>query len=152
MSKLRVGIIGAGYIGGVHAGILARDERVSLTSVFDIATERAERLARSTGASVAQSADEVMEKVDAVFMTTPNTKHRQLAIEALEAEKQVFCEKPMATNLDDARAVMEAASKSKKVFQVGHNRRFAPVYATLKQLIDDGQMPHSAHIKMNRGE
>jgi myo-inositol 2-dehydrogenase/D-chiro-inositol 1-dehydrogenase len=152
MGKLRVGIIGAGYIGGVHASLLARDERVSLTSIFDIASERAEQLARSIGADVAQSADEVIEQTDAVFITTPNTKHRQLAIAAIEAEKHVFCEKPMATNLEEARAVLDAAAKSSKLFQVGHNRRFAPVYATLKKFISDGQTPHSAHIKMNRGE
>ncbi len=152
MSKLRVGIVGTGYIGGVHASLLARDERVSIASVFDIVTERAESLARSTGASVATSADEVIEKTDAVYITTPNTRHTELAIAAIKAGKHVFCEKPMATNLQDAGAVLDAASKSKKVFQVGHNRRFAPVYATLRKLIADGQTPHSAHIKMNRGE
>jgi myo-inositol 2-dehydrogenase / D-chiro-inositol 1-dehydrogenase len=152
MNKLRVGIIGAGFIGGVHASLLARDERVTLASVFDIVKERAESLARATGASVAESADEVIEKTDAVYITTPNTRHTELALAAMEADKHVFCEKPMATKLFDAGAVLEAAAKSQKVFQVGHNRRFAPVYATLRKLIADGQTPHSAHIKMNRGE
>jgi myo-inositol 2-dehydrogenase / D-chiro-inositol 1-dehydrogenase len=152
MNKLRVGIIGAGFIGGIHASLLARDERVTLASVFDIVQERAESLARATGASVAESADEVIEKTDAVYITTPNTRHTELAMAAMEAEKHVFCEKPMATKLSDAGAVLEAAAKSRKVFQVGHNRRFAPVYATLRKLIADGQTPHSAHIKMNRGE
>jgi predicted dehydrogenase len=56
----------------------------------------------------------------------------------------------MATNLTEAEAVLEA-SKNAKIFQVGHNRRFAPVYVKLKELIADDKV-HSAHIKMNRGE
>lgn len=152
MNKLKIGIIGAGYIGGVHAGLLARDERISLTAIHDIDAERAVRLAGSVGAAVTGSAEELIDKVDAVYITTPNTKHTALALAALGAGKHVFCEKPMATNLTDARTVFDGAARSKAVFQVGHNRRFAPVYAILKQIIIEGSAPHSAHIKMNRGE
>lgn len=152
MDKIRVGIIGAGYIGGVHAQVLGRDERVQLAAVYDIASERAQRLARSSGAVVSRSAEELIEMSDAVYVTTPNTKHTELATASTEAGKHVFCEKPMATNLTDARKVLDAAGKSRAVFQVGHNRRFAPVYATLKQIISEDAAPHSAHVKMNRGE
>jgi myo-inositol 2-dehydrogenase/D-chiro-inositol 1-dehydrogenase len=152
MDKINIGIIGAGYIGGVHASVLARDERVHLRSVMDVDVERAERLARSSVAVTAHSAKEVIEACDAVYITTPNTQHTALAIAAAIAGKHVFCEKPMATNMDDARAVLDAARGSGAVFQVGHNRRFAPVYQKLKELINGENRPHSAHIKMNRGE
>jgi myo-inositol 2-dehydrogenase/D-chiro-inositol 1-dehydrogenase len=152
MDKIKIGIIGAGYIGGVHAGVLGRDERVHISFVHDIDVERASRLASSSGALAASSAEELMESCDAVYITTPNTKHTELAMAAAGAGKHVFCEKPMATNLADARAVLEAAEKSGAVFQVGHNRRFAPVYARLRQLIAEERAPHSAHAKMNRGE
>jgi myo-inositol 2-dehydrogenase/D-chiro-inositol 1-dehydrogenase len=152
MTKIKIGIIGAGYIGGVHAGILAHDERVAITAIHDIDAVRAEQLAWSCGATVASSVPTLISDCDAVYITTPNTKHTELAIEALRAGKHVFCEKPMATSVDDARAVLEAAKKSSSVFQVGHNRRFAPVYAELKQLLSEGNAPHSAHVKMNRGE
>ena len=150
--KLKVGIIGAGYIGGVHAGILARDERVQLTAVYDVDRERAEKLARTNDARVAASATEVIERCDAVYVTAPNTEHVRLALAALDAGKHVFCEKPLAINLNDAKFVFAKANGSKSVFQVGHNRRFAPVYATLKQFITEKHTPHSAHVKMNRGE
>jgi myo-inositol 2-dehydrogenase/D-chiro-inositol 1-dehydrogenase len=152
MSKLSVGIIGAGYIGGVHASVLARDERVEVSAVYDIIAERADIFARAHGASVCRSADELIDRVEAVYITTPNTRHTELALSAVAADRHVFCEKPMATSLGDARAVLEAASGSSRVFQVGHNRRFAPVYAALKRMIAEGETPHSAHIKMNRGE
>jgi myo-inositol 2-dehydrogenase/D-chiro-inositol 1-dehydrogenase len=152
MEKIRVGIIGAGYIGGVHAGMLARDERVHLASVYDVVGERAQQLARSSGAALPRSAEELIGDVDAVYITTPNTKHTELAIAAAEANKHVFCEKPMATGITEARAVLDAALKCGGVFQVGHNRRFAPVYAMLKRMIVEESAPHSAHVKMNRGE
>jgi myo-inositol 2-dehydrogenase/D-chiro-inositol 1-dehydrogenase len=152
MDKINIGIIGAGYIGGVHAGVLARDARARVACVYDIAPERAQLLARTSGAEVCANVREVVAKSDAVFITTPNTKHTELAIAAARAGKHVFCEKPMATNLDEANAVLDAATGSAGVFQVGHNRRFAPVYAELKRLITEEHAPHSAHIKMNRGE
>jgi len=152
MIKLKIGFLGAGYIAGVHASILARDERVQISAVHDIVEHRAEQLARSVGAAVAQSVAEVLATCDAVYVTTPNTQHTELAILAAEEGKHVFCEKPMATSLDDARRVMEAAEESGKVFQIGHNRRFAPVYAELKRMLTETHRPHSAHAKMNRGE
>ncbi len=152
MDKIKIGIIGAGYIGGVHASVLARDERVRVSAIYDLVDERAQSLSRSSGANVSSSAEELIASSDAVYITTPNTKHTELAITAAAAGKHVFCEKPMATNLADAQKVLEAAGKSNAVFQVGHNRRFAPVYATLKQMISEEAAPHSAHVKMNRGE
>jgi len=152
MTKIKIGFLGAGYIAGVHAAILARDERVQIAAVHDVARERSQQLARSAGATLAHSASEVLATCNAIYVTTPNTKHTELAIVAAEAGKHVFCEKPMATSIADARRVLKVAQKSGNVFQVGHNRRFAPVYAELKRMISETHQPHSAHAKMNRGE
>lgn len=152
MDHVRIGIIGAGYIGGVHSTVLARDERVQITAVHDVEPERAEKLARTHNITATATALEAMERCDAVFVTTPNTKHVSLSVTAIEAGKHVFCEKPLATSLADARAVYEKAAKGRGVFQVGHNRRFAPVYVELKRLLFETHKPHSAHVKMNRGE
>jgi myo-inositol 2-dehydrogenase/D-chiro-inositol 1-dehydrogenase len=154
MTKVKVGIVGAGYIGGVHAGLLGRDERVDLAAVHDIDEQRAAKLARAHDAHVATTPTEVIERCDAVYITTPNTQHVALALAALDAGKHVFCEKPLATNIADAQSVFDRATNksAKSLFQVGHNRRFAPVYATLKQLVSETHKPHSAHVKMNRGE
>jgi len=71
---------------------------------------------------------------------------------AIETGKHIFCEKPLATNVPDAERVFKKARDEKAVFQVGHNRRFAPVYVQLKQMLSESHQPHSAHVKMNRGE
>jgi myo-inositol 2-dehydrogenase/D-chiro-inositol 1-dehydrogenase len=152
MSKIRIGIIGAGYIAGVHTSVLARDERVQITAVHDVVSTAAERLAGAHNATAVAAVLEVLERSDAVFVTTPNTQHVSLAIAAIEAGKHVFCEKPLATSLDEAQRVFQKASETNKVFQVGHNRRFAPVYATLKRMLSETHEAHSAHVKMNRGE
>ena len=152
MTKIKIGFLGAGYIAGVHAAILARDDRVEIAAVHDVVKQRSQQLARFTGAAFAHSSSEVLAICDAIYITTPNTKHTELAIIAAEEGKHVFCEKPMATNLADAGRVLKASEKARGLFQVGHNRRFAPVYAALKRTLEETHQPHSAHVKMNRGE
>ena len=152
MAKIKIGIIGAGYIGGVHAGILGRDERVQVAAVYDVDQQRAQTFARAHDARVTSDPSELIESCDAVYITTPNTQHVALALAAIDAGKHIFCEKPFATTISDAESVFVKAKQLRSVFQVGHNRRFAPVYATLKQLITEKHVAHSAHVKMNRGE
>ena len=142
--KLRIGIAGAGYIAGVHMGNLRQDDRVEIAAVFDLEPERAGPL--GTG-----SFEQLLRNSDVVYITTPNTTHADLALRALAAGKHVFCEKPMATNLEDAAKVLRASEPAKTVFQVGHNRRFSKVYKRVKELLASAP-PHTAHIKMNRGE
>ncbi len=153
MAELRIGIVGAGYMGGLHAEVLRHDERVRLAAVYDVVAERAEACAREHGARAVASIDALIDAVDAVYVTTPNTRHVEATLAALEAGRHVFCEKPLATSLAEARRVLEAGRKSRSLFQVGHNRRFAPVYQAVKKLLEkDGMVPHSVHSKMNRGE
>jgi len=144
--------MGAGYIAGVHAGVLANDDRVQIRAVYDTDAAAAERMASSHNATAVATVLEVLERSDAVYITTPNTQHVSLAIAAIETGKHVFCEKPLATNVADAERVFKASKEGPGIFQVGHNRRFAPVYATLKKMLSETYTPHSAHVKMNRGE
>jgi myo-inositol 2-dehydrogenase/D-chiro-inositol 1-dehydrogenase len=151
MSKVRIGIIGTGYIGNVHGRIHSRDDRTEIAALYDIVPERAARTARSIGGRVCSSRAELIENCDAVLVCTPNKTHKEIAMAAIDAGKHVFCEKPFAIGVDDARALRDAAIAGTGVFQVGHNRRFAPVYARLRELLT-ADNAHSAHIKMNRGE
>jgi myo-inositol 2-dehydrogenase/D-chiro-inositol 1-dehydrogenase len=151
MEKVKIGIIGTGYIGNVHGQIYSQDKRAEVAALYDIVPEKAERTAKSIGGKVCGSREELFENCDAILVCTPNKTHVEIATHAVEAGKHVFCEKPFAIGIDNAKKLLETANGSSKVFQVGHNRRFAPVYARLKELIEHDK-PHSAHIKMNRGE
>lgn len=151
MEKVKIGIIGTGYIGSVHGRIYSQIENAEIAALYDIATDKAERTAKAIGGKVCRSREELFDSCDAVLVTTPNKTHVEIAIDAIEHGKHVFCEKPFAIGIENARQLRDAANASDKIFQVGHNRRFAPVYQTLKNLIGEDRA-HSAHIKMNRGE
>jgi myo-inositol 2-dehydrogenase/D-chiro-inositol 1-dehydrogenase len=151
MSKVKIGIVGTGYIGNVHGRIYARDDRVEISALYDIIPKRAEATARSIGGRVCSSREELLSNCDAVLVCAPNKTHKEIALHAIAEGKHVFCEKPFTIGVEDAAVLRDKANASGKVFQVGHNRRFAPVYQKLKELVS-ADSPHSAHIKMNRGE
>ncbi|HKP69676.1 MAG TPA: Gfo/Idh/MocA family oxidoreductase [Pyrinomonadaceae bacterium] len=151
MNKVRIGIIGTGFIGNVHGRIYSRDERAEVAALYDIVPERAEKTAKTIGGKVCSSREELFENCDAVLVCAPNKTHKEIALHAIAERKHVFCEKPFSIGIEDATELRDAANKSECVFQVGHNRRYAPVYAHLKHLLQSDN-PHSAHIKMNRGE
>src|SRR5438309_3103354 len=134
----KIGIVGAGGVGCIHAAILAKDLRVKLF-VFDLDAVRAQTLSNQYGGDATRSLEELLQKCDAVLVCTPNTTHEQVAMKILEAGKHVFCEKPFALNLDSATRLRDQAVRSGVIYQVGHNRRFAPVYKVLKQAIDSNE-------------
>jgi myo-inositol 2-dehydrogenase/D-chiro-inositol 1-dehydrogenase len=148
---VRIGLIGAGHMGEVHGRLLAQDERVQLAGVYDPCLERAAQLAPQLGATAAFSLEELWDqRLDAVYVLSPNTRHREPVLAAVERGIHVFSEKPMATSLSEAdqiRAAVESAPGL--VYQVGLNRRFAPVYQAAKEVAGTATL---AHFKMNRGE
>jgi myo-inositol 2-dehydrogenase / D-chiro-inositol 1-dehydrogenase len=149
----KIGIVGTGGVGGIHAAILAKDPRVKLHGFFDVDGGRAQAMASRFGGAAARSLEELLSACDAAYVCTPNTTHEQVAMAVLEAGKHVFCEKPFALNLESATRLRDRAARSRLIYQVGHNRRFAPVYKVLKQAIDSRELrPLSVHAKMNRGE
>jgi myo-inositol 2-dehydrogenase/D-chiro-inositol 1-dehydrogenase len=150
---VRIGFAGAGFIAGVHAGVLAALPDVRVSAVLEPDEARAHAFEARTGARPLPSYEALLEESDAVYICVPNTLHAGLAVEALDADRHVFSEKPMATTLADASGVRAAAGRSDAVYQVGFNRRFAPVYRDLKGRIESGELaPRWGHVKMNRGE
>ena len=136
---LRVGIVGAGHMGNVHAGILAQEPRVEIVGVVDIQSVKRNEFAKRYGIPSFPSLDGLLDlEIDILHITTPNTAHTEPAIRALERNIHVFCEKPFATNLDEARQIVSASAKSNAIYQGGHNRRFAPAYRFLKEKVVQG--------------
>ena len=149
----KIGIVGAGGVAAIHAAILANDVRVKLQSYFDVDAARSQALATRFGGHAAGSLGQLLQESDAVLVCTPNTTHEEVATQILDAGKHVFCEKPFALNLDSATRLRDKVMRSGLLYQVGHNRRFAPVYKVLKEAIEKDELrPLSVHAKMNRGE
>ena len=126
MDKLKIGIIGAGYIGSLHAAVLARDERVQIVAIYDAVSEHATALARTAGATVTSSADELIEASDAIYIATPNTQHTDLALASVRAGKHVFCEKPLGLDAQDAERAARACADAGVTLGVGYNWRWQP--------------------------
>jgi len=152
--SLKVGVLGAGFIGRIHALNLRKDRRVELVGVADVVPAVAARLAAEVGAAARSTLAALIDAgAEAVFVCTPNVQHVEPVIAALNAGLHVFSEKPMATSLDEARAIRDAAHRARGAYQVGFNRRFANVYRFAKQQIDAGRIvPRLAQMKHNRGE
>ena len=143
--QIRVGILGAGgNIGGTHSENIANYVNgASLAAVYDINRERAQAVADKYQAAVCGSAEELIgsDEVDAVIIATWDKIHADLAIACIEAGKPVFCEKPLATTLEDAQRVLNAEKKTgKKLLQIGFMRRFDPDYIKMKEILDSGKL------------
>ena len=150
---LRVGILGAGDMGKIHAGILRSDRRVHVVGVADTDTERAHLLAAPSKAKPLASLEDLLrEKIDILFVTSPNFTHCKTVVAALKKNIHVFSEKPMALNLAEGLEILDAANTSRGLYQLGFNRRFAPAYLAVKERINKGFIPYVADIKMNEGE
>ncbi|HEX4836616.1 MAG TPA: Gfo/Idh/MocA family oxidoreductase [bacterium] len=151
---VKVGILGAGFIGRIHALNLRADARVAVTGIADVVPRVAEKLAAEVGSRAFPSLDALLDAgIDAVYVTTPNTQHVEPVLAALTHGLHVFSEKPMATSLGDAGRIRDAAQRSKGVYQIGFNRRFANVYQFARRLIGEARItPLVAQMKHNRGE
>lgn len=136
-----IGIIGCGKIAQVrHIPEYAENPDAKLVGFYDINQQRAEELAKKYGAKAFASVEDLLadENIDAVSICVANHAHADVTIKALEAGKDVLCEKPMATTMDDCEAMVATAKKTGKKLMIGQNQRLAKAHAKAKKLIDEG--------------
>ena len=150
---ISVGVIGSGGTGTRHAETLsATVSGARVAGVTDLDRSRAEGLAAKCGSGVVVFEDEQAlirhDGVDAVVVTTPDDTHAGLVMECLRHEKPVFCEKPLATTVDDARTIVDAeAGLGRKMVQVGFMRRYDPRHLDVKSAIDSGAIGNPVLFK-----
>ncbi|MGI9369124.1 MAG: inositol 2-dehydrogenase [Ruegeria sp.] len=138
---LKIGLLGAGRIGNVHARAISAHPRSHLVAVSDAYPESAQKLAHQFGAE-ARSSEEIIadSSIDAVLIATPTDTHSDLIEAATGAGKAVLCEKPVDLDLDRALACQQVAERNGRPVMVGFNRRFDPNFTTLKAAIDAGEI------------
>jgi predicted dehydrogenase len=136
---VRLGIVGCGRMGERRAKSAAA-AAAAITAVTDADAQRAELLAKRHGAMLERSWDSLVVRpdVDVVVVSLPNALHRPVALAAFAAGKHVFCEKPLAGSVEDARAMVDAARRAGKHLKVGSNLRFFPNVQKAKELLDTG--------------
>ena len=140
-SKVRLGLIGCGAVGVVHAQSIAEADASELVIVADIDKEAASSVSRRFG--VKQVTTDVKDVVshpllDGVVVAIPSHLHADVVVEAAKAGKHVFCEKPLAMTLADADRMIDACKEAGVLLQVGFVMRFAEPRQRLKQLIQSG--------------
>jgi predicted dehydrogenase len=141
VSKLRIGVIGAGLIGRIHIELASRHADVALVGIADPAPE-AEELAAKFRVPHFRDHRAMLDAVEprGVIIATPNGKHAQIAIGCLERGVAVIVEKPIADNLIDAQRICDASAKSGLPALVGHQRRYNPIVRKAKAIIDAGTL------------
>ena len=124
--KVRAAVIGVGYLGRFHAQKYAALPGCTLAAVVDSNPAQAQKVARELGVAWFTDHRQVLDLVDAVSVVTPTETHHQVAGDFLRAGKDVLCEKPITTSLEEADDLLALAAEHQRILQVGHLERFNP--------------------------
>ncbi len=142
--KVGIGVIGVGGIGGsIHVPNIVKNERCTLTGVFDTDEETMKKKAADNNCKAYAGMDEMMDDpaLEAVLIATPHYFHTPLTIRAFEAGKHVLTEKPIAVHKADAEKMIEAHGKRPDLrFAAMFNQRTIPSHKKIKELIDQGTL------------
>lgn len=139
---IKVALVGAGYIGQVHASALSQIKDAQVTAIVDKLEDRGKKMAESLNARYFKDLDELLKNtdVDCVDICVPTFAHPEVTIKAANAGKHILCEKPLALSLEEADEMIKAAKINKIKAMTGHVLRFWPEYAKVKELIDSGDL------------
>ena len=136
MEKIRVGVIGTGYLGKFHAEKYAAMEEAELVGVVDIDAVKAEDVADSVGTQAFTDYQDLMGKVDAVSVVTTTTDHFVVSRDFLTQGVDVLIEKPMTTTVQEADELIKLAHAQNRIIQVGHLERFNPAVIALLEVVE----------------
>jgi predicted dehydrogenase len=152
MRTVRVGLIGAGFIGAVHARALSALPDSKLVAVADLDEARARALAEPLGAAAYGDYREMCarEDLDAVIVATSDSAHRDPCVAAARAGAHLLVEKPLATTLQDCDSIAAEAEKQGVNVLVGHTLRWEPRYALAKEAIGRGDLGEVSYIYARR--
>jgi myo-inositol 2-dehydrogenase/D-chiro-inositol 1-dehydrogenase len=150
--RLGVAVVGAGFIGELHARVVAESPLAQLMAIVDVDSDAAERVAFKFGVPWLTSVDSLceMRDVTAAVVAVPDTAHEEPASRLLQAGKAVLLEKPMAHTLDAARRIAEVARSSQSRLMVGHILRFDPRYVGAAAEVAEGRIGLPVHVTASR--
>ena len=143
--QLRVGVVGVGHLGSRHADIYSKMPDVRLVAVCDVDNARAEPLAKTLGCGIETNYRKLLGSVDAISLAVPTSLHGSIGLDVLRHGVHLLIEKPIATTLTQANALIRAAGRSSLILQIGHVERFnAAIHAAM------GYLTHPRFIEVHR--
>ena len=149
--KIRIGLIGCGIIGHYDTDTALKVDGIELVAVCDLYTGRLDRAKEKWGTTIFTTKDyrEILAKkdIDAVLICTPDHWHQKIAIDALNAGKHVYCEKPMIQKIEEGAAIIAAQKKTGKVFQVGSQRASSVAILEAKKYFEKGTIGELTYVE-----
>jgi myo-inositol 2-dehydrogenase/D-chiro-inositol 1-dehydrogenase len=163
---MKIGLIGAGRIGAMHARLLSALEGVDDLLITDVVMERASAVAAEVGAQAIPSVDVLLDAADAIVIAAATDAHARLVRAGIARRIPTYCEKPLADTLEETIAVAALVEASGVPFQLGFQRRFDPGYREARRMVESGdlgtlyvvrmaghdpQPPHESYIPVSGG-
>ncbi|MEM7816423.1 MAG: Gfo/Idh/MocA family oxidoreductase [Candidatus Aenigmatarchaeota archaeon] len=135
MRKIKIGVVGVGYLGSLHAKIYKEIPKCFLVAVCDINKSRLQEISENLGVSGYLNYQELFNKVDAVSIATPTHLHYKIASNFLKNNISVLVEKPFTNTISEANSLIKIAKEKNVILQVGHIERFNSAFRATKKII-----------------
>lgn len=134
MDPIRIGVVGAGHLGRFHIECIGRISDFALVGFYDADPVRAKEIAEKYSVQAFNSFQSLLNEVEAVCIVTPTPSHYELAVQAIEAGKHLFIEKPLTDHPDTSQWLAEKMVEKKLVGRVGHVERYNPAFIAARQM------------------
>ncbi len=134
MEKIKVGVLGVGHLGRLHASLYKEIKSAEIKGIYDVNIEKAQKVGDELGIQVFKEVQDLLNQVDAVNIVTPTPDHFNSAEKALENNCHLFIEKPITDNIEQAEKLIQSASNKNKILQIGHIERFNPAMLALEDV------------------
>ena len=132
-TDLSIGVIGVGHLGRRHLENVIENNVVECSGFYDVDKEKSKKIEKETGVKTFNSINSLLDKSNAIIIAVPTNEHFEVARKCLNANKNIFIEKPICKNLKEADILIELAKEKNCFIQVGHIERLNPAIFTLKQ-------------------
>ncbi|MBU1056306.1 MAG: Gfo/Idh/MocA family oxidoreductase [Proteobacteria bacterium] len=151
MKKVRVGVVGTGYLGKFHTEKYFQMSDVELVGVVDIDERQAEKIANGVSAKAYKNYRDLIGKVDAVSIVVPTHAHFSISKDFLENDVDVLIEKPITTTIKEADELISISENKGLIIQVGHLERFNPAVLALKDIVNNPRFIESHRLSTFKG-
>jgi predicted dehydrogenase len=148
MKKLRVGVIGVGYLGEFHAQKYFELDHVDLVGIVDIDKDKARKIAKRFSTHPYVNHEDLIGKVDAVSVVVPTPDHFRISSAFLQNKVDVLIEKPMTVSLEEADELIRLAKMNGLIIQVGHLERFNPAVVALRNIVENPRFIESHRLSI----